>query len=65
MIQAVVVALSVRVGYPPDELYHIRFIEYLANNGPSPFTGAQKNAFYLGDISRIPEYLYQYIMSFI
>ena len=65
VIQAVVVALSVRVGYPPDELYHIRFIEYLANNGPSPFTGAQKNAFYLGDISRIPEYLYQYIMSFI
>ncbi len=63
IVQAIIVALSVRIGYPPDELFHIRFIEYLASHGADPFTGTQTGGFHLGDVSRTPEYLYQYVMG--
>ncbi len=65
VVQAVILALSVKIGLPPDELFHIRFIEYFATHGFDPFIGTQKDSFSLGELSRTPEYLYQYLMSLI
>ena len=62
-IQGLYLLFSIRIGLPPDELTHIRFIEYYANNSLLPFIGEQTDAFYLGDITRTPNYLFHYLMS--
>lgn len=60
-------AVSITYKIPPDEYYHFRFIEYYANqpiqNGPF-ITNQGPDFFDLRDITRIPNYLYHYSMSF-
>ncbi len=60
-----VVSINYRI--PPDEYYHFRFIEYYATqpitNGPF-ITNQGIDHFDLRDITRIPNYLYHYAMSF-
>lgn len=59
--------VSITYKIPPDEYYHFRFIEYYATqpitNGPF-VTDQGLDHFDLRDITRIPNYLYHYAMSF-
>lgn len=56
-------ALSSRL-LPYDEYYHVGIIKYYANQW-SPFISSQPSEVsYLGDITRLPSYLYHYLMSF-
>lgn len=58
---------SIAYRIPPDEYYHFRFIEYYATqpvtNGPF-ISNQGVEHFDLRDITRIPNYLYHYGMSF-
>ena len=63
----VLFAVSITYKIPPDEYYHFRFIEYYANQPIThgPFISNQGPDFFdLRDITRIPNYLYHYVMSF-
>jgi len=58
---------SITYRIPPDEYYHFRFIEYYATQPitSGPFiTNQGIDHFDLRDITRIPNYLYHYGMSF-
>src|SRR5262245_11585955 len=65
--QALVLVFVVRVGTPPDENNHIRFIEFYANHSLSPiFTDQiQTPTSTLGDKTREVDYLYHYTMSMV
>jgi len=63
--QALFLLLSVKIGYLPDELTHIRFIEFYQHNSLRPIVTEQTSYFELGDITRISGYLYHYLMSLI
>lgn len=69
-ITACCVFFTVSIAYqiPSDEFYHFRFIEYYATHPitDGPFiTNQGVNHFDLRDITRIPNYLYHYLMSFV
>ena len=60
-------AVSITYKIPPDEYYHFRFIEFYASQPLShgPFIADQGTDFFdLRDITRIPNYLYHYVISF-
>jgi hypothetical protein len=61
-------AANITYQIPPDEYYHFRFIEYYAKqpvlDGPV-ITNQGVEHFDLRDITRIPNYLYHYVMSFV
>lgn len=63
IVQAVVLAFVTRIGTPPDEQNHIKFIEYYANHSVSPIFEKQTPTFNLGDKTREVDYLYHYTMS--
>ncbi len=63
IIQAVYIAMSMKIGIPPDELTHIRFIEYYRDHSLSPFITEQSSGFAIGDVTREVSYLYHYLMS--
>ena len=63
IIQAVYIAMSMKIGIPPDELTHIRFIEYYRDHSLSPFITEQHSGFAIGDVTREVSYLYHYLMS--
>ena len=65
VVQVVYLIFSVQVGLPPDELTHIRFIEYYTYNSLDPFIGSQTDWFALGDVTREVSYLYHYLMSLV
>lgn len=57
-------ALLIRKGAPPDEVFHFDSIKYYASHGIYPIVGHQDSAFQLGDIARESSYLYHYLLSF-
>jgi hypothetical protein len=67
LLQGIWYAASVKLGIPADETYHYKFIEFYAHaplsNGPI-ISDQGPHHFYLGDIERIPNYLYHYLLSF-
>lgn len=67
IVSCLIFIVSINYKIPPDEYYHFRFIEYYATqpitNGPF-ISNQGVNHFDLRDITRIPNYLYHYSMSF-
>ena len=63
--QVIYLIFAMRIGVPPDELTHIRFIEYYKEHSLSPFIEGQESSFFLGDITREVSYLYHYVSSLI
>ncbi len=63
--QAVLLVFAIRIGTPPDETNHIRFIEYYANHSLDPMLSDQVPTFNLGDKTREVDYLYHYSMSLV
>jgi hypothetical protein len=64
VLQSLFFALSVGLGLPPDESYHLAFIESFTKNGFNPFLEKQTSFFFLGEISRTPFFIYHYLFSF-
>jgi hypothetical protein len=64
LIQAVYMALSTKIGIPPDENYHISFIRLYSESGISPILTGQEGYFALGEAVKTPFFLYHYLMSF-
>lgn len=67
ILSCVLFAVSITYKIPPDEYYHFRFIEFYANQPlrHGPFISNQGTEYFdLRDITRIPNYLYHYAMSF-
>jgi len=65
--QSVWYSASVRYAIPPDESYHTKFIKYYSEQPllSGPIIADQGNGIYeLGDIERMPSYLYHYLLSF-
>lgn len=61
-------AASIKYTFPPDEPYHFQFVEYYAKQPllSGPFiTNQGVEHFELRDITRVPNYLYHYSMSFV
>lgn len=65
VLQCIYIALTFRFGVPPDELTHIGFIEFYANNSLSPIIDSQADKFVFGEMTRDPSYLYHYLMSLV
>ncbi|MDQ3065380.1 MAG: DUF2142 domain-containing protein [bacterium] len=65
ILQGILFAVSTKFGIPPDESYHLSFIKLFAENNLSPFITNQDNYFHLGEVIRIPFFLYHYVFSFI
>jgi len=66
VLQAIYILFSVKIGVPPDELTHIRFIEFYAKQeNLSPIISSQTDSFALGDVTREVSYLYHYLMSLV
>ncbi|MBI4948361.1 DUF2142 domain-containing protein [Candidatus Berkelbacteria bacterium] len=67
IIQSIWFVVSVKYAIPADETYHFKFIEYYSIqpffSGPI-ISDQGSDSFYLGDIERIPSYLYHYLLSF-
>ena len=63
--QAIVLAVVVQPGTPPDELNHIKFIEFYANHSLSPIFNHQQPTYNLGDKTREVDYLYHYLLSLV
>lgn len=61
---ALIVAIFVQEGLPPDENWHIGVIKYYAANTLLPFIADQSDSFVLGDLTRLSHYLYHYLFSF-
>lgn len=64
IIQAVYFAITTRYGLPPDENYHLSYIQLFADNSPSPFLSGQGDYFILREAVRNPFFLYHYLLSF-
>jgi len=67
VLSCLLFVISITYKIPPDEYYHFRFIEYYAKQPilDGPFIANQGlDHFDLRDITRIPNYLYHYLMSF-
>ncbi len=64
-VQAFVLIGVTKVGIPPDENNHIRFIEFYADNSLSPFFTEQTPTHNLGDKTREVDYLYHYVVSLV
>jgi len=62
-IQIVYMALSTKLGIPPDEKYHLHLMELLVQNGWSPFIHDQAGYYFLGEVTRTPFILYHYLLS--
>ncbi|HVS58439.1 MAG TPA: hypothetical protein VHD60_01730 [Candidatus Saccharimonadales bacterium] len=65
IVQAMTLVFITRIGTPPDETNHIKFIEYYANHSLSPFLTHQTPTYNLGDKTREVDYVYHYTMSFV
>lgn len=67
LVSCLLFVFSIAYRIPPDEYYHFRFIEYYATQPitDGPFISNQGVEHYdLRDITRVPNYLYHYAMSF-
>jgi len=62
-IQTVYMALSTKLGIPPDEKYHLRLMELFVQNGWSPFIHDQTGYYSLGEVTHTPFILYHYLLS--
>lgn len=66
LIQAFIFAVSINRGIPPDEDYHVGFIQYYSQQPvmDGPFIDQQTSqSLRLGDIQRAPSYLYHYLLG--
>lgn len=65
-IQAVYFSAVINYKVPSDEEYHFTLTQYYAQRPVTagPIIADQSSAFNLGDIERIPSYLYHYTLSF-
>ncbi len=64
VIAASFLAVIIKFGVGPDEIYHHDFIKYYGANSADPFITSQTYAYYLGELTREPAYLYHYLLSF-
>lgn len=64
-LQAVVLAVIMPFGTPPDEQNNIEFIRFYEHNSPSPIFSEQTPTWSLGDKTREVDYLYHYAMSWV
>lgn len=62
-IQATYLACSTKTGIPPDELWHLGFIQLFAKNGFLPFIHDQTGFYWLGESVHTPFILYHYLLS--
>lgn len=58
-------ALSTRVGIPPDENWHIGLIRLYTRDGIDPYIQNQEGYYFLGEVIRNTSFLYHYLLSFI
>lgn len=63
ILQSLYLALSVKVGIPPDEHYHLNFIKLFTENGWTPWLSDQEGYYILGEAVHTPFFLYHYLMS--
>lgn len=65
--QVVFYSASIKYGIPPDERYHFTFVDVYSENpllnGPMVETQSAEVSI-LGDVTRSPNYLYHYLLSF-
>jgi len=67
IVSCLLFIVSVTYKIPPDEYYHFRFVEFYAGQpiAHGPFINNQGLGYFdLRDITRIPNYLYHYLLSF-
>lgn len=64
LIQGAYIAFSTKYQISPDEHYHFQFIKLYSESGFSPFLTDQSGYYFLGDVTRVPDYLYHYLLSF-
>ena len=64
--QAVFFAAAINYKVPSDEEFHFTFTEYYANRPilEGPVIADQNSNFILGDVQRLPSYMYHYLSSF-
>lgn len=63
IVQGLFFALTTRIGLPPDENYHLAFIDLFANNHFSPFVTNQAEYLHLGEVVHTPYFLYHYLFG--
>jgi len=63
-VQGLFFAITIRVGLPPDENYHLSLIKLFSEHSPSPFLADQDGYLALGEVVHTPFFLYHYLMSF-
>jgi hypothetical protein len=64
-LQALLLAVLMQPGVPPDENNHVEFINFYAEHSVSPFFSEQEPTWSLGDKTREVDYLYHYGMSLV
>ncbi len=67
IVSCLLFIVSITYKIPPDEYYHFRFVEFYANQpiNHGPIINNQGlDYFDLRDITRIPNYIYHYLLSF-
>ena len=64
--QAVFFAAAINYKVPSDEEFHFTFTQYYANRPilEGPVIADQNSNFILGDVQRLPSYMYHYVSSF-
>ncbi len=65
VLQALLLAVVMHPGVPPDEKNHIEFMNYYGDHSLSPFLTKQEPTWSLGDKTREVDYLYHYAMSLV
>lgn len=65
MVQGLFFALTTRIGLPPDENYHLAFIDLFANNHFSPFVTNNADYLFLGEVVHSPFFLYHYLFGMV
>jgi hypothetical protein len=63
VIQALYMAISTKIGIPPDENYHISFIRLYAERSLDPWLSSQNGFYELGEVVKTPFFLYHYLLS--
>ncbi len=63
VLQALYIAMSTTFGVPPDERYHYYFIQLFAHSGWLPVLSNQDGYYYLGEVIKLPFFLYHYLLS--
>lgn len=63
-LQAIYFAITIRLGVPPDEGYHLAYIKIFSDNLPSPVLPSHHEYSILRESVHNPFFLYHYLLAF-